>query len=205
MLNIYLVRHGQNKDNEAGILNGHRDEPLTNLGIEQAKDLAEFVKEHNITFTKVYSSPLVRAYDTAKEITKTLSLPDPEILPLLIERDFGEMTGKNIIDIKKYCAPKILETPAVTYFLEVEGAETFPDLIIRAKKLLKLITEKHISGNILLVGHGDFGKMIYAAYYNLPWEDVLKSFHFGNSELLLLASGAPLEKSRIFKTAQFNS
>lgn len=205
MLNIYLVRHGQNKDNEAGILNGHRDEPLTDLGRQQAKQLAYFIKEHGLVFDKVYSSPLLRAYETAAEITKTLNLAEPEVLPLLIERDFGEMTGKKISDIEKCCAPKILKTPVVTYFLEVPGAETFPDLIVRAKKLLKSITDKHSDANILLVGHGDFGKMIYAAYYDLPWKDVLLSFHFGNSELLLLAPGTPLEKTRIFKTTQFNS
>lgn len=205
MLNIYLVRHGQNKDNEAGILNGHRDEPLTALGKQQAQDLAGFIKEHGLIFTKVYSSPLIRAYETATEITKTLTLPEPEVLPLLIERDFGEMTGQKIADIESLCAPKIIKTSTVVYFLEVPGAETFPDLILRAKKLLKSITDKHSNGNILLVGHGDFGKMVYAAYYDLPWEDVLRSFHFGNSELLLLAPGTPLEKTRIFKTAQFNS
>ncbi len=32
MLKIYLMRHGQNLDNLNGILNGHRDEPLTEKG-----------------------------------------------------------------------------------------------------------------------------------------------------------------------------
>ncbi len=33
MLTIYVARHGQDKDNEAGILNGRRDMPLTLKGI----------------------------------------------------------------------------------------------------------------------------------------------------------------------------
>lgn len=205
MLKIYLVRHGQNKDNEAGILNGHRDEELTMLGEEQAKQLTVFIKSNNLTFTKVYSSPLKRAYQTAAAVTKELALPDPEILSELIERDFGEMTGKKVSDIEKICAPKILKTPTVTYFLEAPGAETFPDLIIRAKKLLQFINEKHKEGEILLVGHGDFSKMIYAAYYQLPWQEVLESFHFGNSEILLLAPNISPVESRLFTTAQFNS
>jgi len=32
VLNIYVARHGQDRDNSNGILNGHRDEPLTELG-----------------------------------------------------------------------------------------------------------------------------------------------------------------------------
>ncbi len=33
MLKIYLARHGQNEDNANGILNGHRDLPLTDIGL----------------------------------------------------------------------------------------------------------------------------------------------------------------------------
>jgi hypothetical protein len=47
--------------------------------------------------------------------------------------------------------------------------------------------------------------MIYAAYYKLHWEEVLKQFHFGNSEVLLLAEDSPPEKAHIFETLQFNS
>ena len=32
MLKIYIARHGQNEDNANGILNGHRDLPLTDIG-----------------------------------------------------------------------------------------------------------------------------------------------------------------------------
>jgi len=205
MLNIYLVRHGQDADNEKGILNGHRDEPLTALGLTQAERLAEFVKERNLSFDKVYSSPLQRAYVTATKITEALDLPSPEVLLELIERDFGVLTGEKVSDITRLCAPDILETDTVTYFLEVEGAETYPQLIVRAQNLLKFVSDNYSEANILLVGHGDFGKMIYAAYYNLPWDEALKNFHFGNSELVLLSPNEDFSKAQIFKTTQFNS
>lgn len=44
MLNIYIVRHGQDEDNQNGILNGHRDMPLTELGKTQAQQLAQKIK-----------------------------------------------------------------------------------------------------------------------------------------------------------------
>ena len=205
MLNIYLARHGQDEDNEQGILNGHRDKPLTSLGLNQAEQLAAYIKDYGLNFTKVYSSPLQRAYVTAGRITKELNLAEPEVLSQLIERDFGIMTGKKIAEIESLCAPAIIKTDTVVYFLEVDGAETFPDLIIRAQELLNFIKAEHEEGDILLAGHGDFGKMIYAAYYNLAWEEVLRMFHFGNSELVLLAEGVDPSQAQIFKTAQFNS
>ena len=102
MLKIYLVRHGQNLDNVNGILNGHRDEPLTLLGESQAVSTANHIKELNLVFDFVYSSPLIRAYKTAEIITNTLKLDKPNTLDLLIERNFGVMTGKQISRIVRY-------------------------------------------------------------------------------------------------------
>ena len=93
MLQIYLVRHGQDEDNEKGILNGRRNKPLTKLGVEQARQLALKIEKAGIIFNKVYSSPLQRAYKTAKVITDELGLEKPEKLDNLIERDFGKFSG----------------------------------------------------------------------------------------------------------------
>lgn len=204
MLKIYLIRHGQNADNVAGILNGHRDEPLTAIGLEQASEIAQKIKEAVILFDAVYASPLQRAYVTAEIISKTLSLPKPQKEPLLIERNFGVMTGEKITDIEKLCAPNIIKTGVVTYFLNPKGAETFPDLITRATILLEKIRAQYSNGNILLVTHGDMGKMIYAKYYNLDWKKVLTQFHFGNCDLLLLSPDSPVGETHVFKIIQHN-
>lgn len=204
MTKIYLARHGQDKDNEMGILNGHRDMPLTAIGLDQANQVSLKIKDSKIHFDKVYSSPLQRAYQTAKTITDCLQIDSPEKIDLLIERDFGIMTGKSTKDITELCAPDILQTDTITYFLSPEGAETFPQLIDRATKLLEFIKSKHHEQSILLVTHGDFGKMIYAAFYKLDWQQVLTMFHFGNSELLLLSEDSAPENSHIFSIKQYN-
>ncbi len=204
MLKIYLARHGQNIDNIAGILNGHRDEPLTKKGIEQAHEVAEKIKEIKVYFDAVYSSPLMRAFDTAKIISETTKSPEPEKELLLIERDFGIMTGKNISDIEKLCAPSIIKAEIITYFLDPEGAETFPDLMVRARILLDKIEAKQKDGNILLVTHGDIGKMIYAEYYKLDWKKILTQFHFGNCDLLLMSKDSTHDNAHVFKLLQHN-
>ncbi len=204
MTNIYIVRHGQNKDNANGILNGHRDLPLTQLGIDQAKELAQSIKEADIHINKAYSSPLQRAYITGKIITDNLGIDAPEKMDILIERDFGIMTGKLIKDIEKLCSPDIIKTDIITYFITAEWAETFPQLIERAKKALEYIENKHSNENILIATHGDFGKMLYAAYYNLDRKEVLVKFHFGNSEVLLLSPETTADQAHIFHTKQYN-
>lgn len=203
MNKIYLTRHGQDQDNALGILNGHRDQPLTEIGIRQAHNLAEIIKKNNIVFDKIYSSPLIRTKETAQIVASSNNL-EVEEMPLLIERDFGVLTGKYVKDIEKLCAPDIIKTDKIIYFLKAEQSENFEDLLLRAQKALDEIESKHKDQNILLVTHGDIGKMIYASYYNLNWQDVLKQFHFGNSELLLLSPDIRPEDSHISQVLQHN-
>ena len=114
------------------------------------------------------------------------------------------MTGRLISEIESACAPDILKAEIITYFLSPEGAETFPQLIERGHRIISEIKAKHSEGNILLVTSGDIGKMIYADYYNLDWKNVLTMFHFGNSDLVLLAEDSPAEEAHVFKTKQYN-
>ena len=204
MSRIYLARHGQDEDNIKGILNGRRDKPLTNKGKEQAKELADKIKSAGITFDKVYSSPLKRAYKSEEIITKVLGTEKPQIMKDLIEREFGIMTGQHHSKIAEMRKPHILKTDTLTYFLKPKGAETFPQLKTRGRKILNKIIKLHKNGSILLVTHGDIGKMIYAAYYRLGWKEVLKLFHFGNSDLLLLSTDSPAKEAHVFKTEQHN-
>jgi len=204
-MKIYIVRHGQDQDNANGLLNGHRDTALTEIGLEQAKQITNKIQEANLVFDKIYSSPLQRAYRTAEIIANRLQLPQPEKLDLLIEREYGIMSGKKITDIEKlFSSDIILKAQIITYFLEAEGAETFPQVQDRAKQVLEFLTHNHTDQNILLVTHGDLGKMLYAEYYNLYWRDVLEFFHFGNSELLLLAPDSPAENTHILNIEQYN-
>ncbi|MDA3803145.1 MAG: histidine phosphatase family protein [Patescibacteria group bacterium] len=204
MIKIYLARHGQDEDNASGILNGRRDKPLTDIGSRQALTLAQNIKDHNLKIGKVFSSPLLRAYKTAEAITDTLNLDKPKKLELLIERDFGIMTGEMIKNIQSMCSLDIIKTDTITYFLSPNEAETFSQLIDRANELFNWIEQQNFSENILLVTHGDIGKMIYAAYYNLPWKNVLTDFHFGNTELLLLDKDAKQKNRLVIKTKQHN-
>jgi broad specificity phosphatase PhoE len=200
---IFIARHGQNEDNANGILNGHRDLPLTDIGRGQARQLGEGIKELGLKFDVVYCSPLSRAKETAEIVSEILGLGKaPVVLPELIERDFGAMTGKPQADIAKLCAPDIIKAQAITYFLSPEGAETFPQLVRRGHKALEKVRSMQESGNALLVCHGDLGKMIYAAATEKNWREVLTNFHFGNGELIEVT---PKDDARVIEVPQHNS
>jgi broad specificity phosphatase PhoE len=199
---IFIARHGQNEDNVNGILNGHRDLPLTELGRKQAEDLALGIKEVGLDFDAIYSSPLSRALETARIIGRLLGkTSEPIVVEELIERDFGVMTGLPISEIESRCAPNIIKTDTITYFLDPEGAETFPILIDRGQRALDRVREMQTEGNALLVCHGDIGKMVYTAATDRAWEDVLRNFHFGNGDLIEVS---PNDEAHKIKLPQHN-
>jgi broad specificity phosphatase PhoE len=205
MLKIYLARHGQDEDNANNILNGHRDKPLTEIGIKQAEFLAKKIEEAGIIFDYIFTSPLRRAYKTAEIISEKIGISPPVILPELIERDFGIMTGVEISRVEQMCSPNIIKTEFINYFLSPEGAETFPDLLKRAEKVLTKIEFEFTDRSALLVTHGDIGKMLFAQYYDLHWKEVLSLFHFGNSELILLSEQTDPGQAHVFKAIQHNT
>ena len=183
MSKIFLVRHGQDEDNANKILNGRRDASLTELGRQQAKAVAAKLEDNNIQI--IYSSPLKRAYETARIVAEDLDIDEVVVDEHLIERDFGILTGKPVADIPKY-TDKIIVGDRVNYFLEVEGAEDFPSLYKRGQRILEEIQQRHPDNNVLIVTHGDIGKMIRAAYHSWNWEDGLETPYFDNTGVLEL-------------------
>lgn len=183
MSKIFLVRHGQDEDNFSKILNGRRDTCLTELGKTQAKEVSFKLKDNNIQL--ICSSPLKRTLETAQIIAKELKIDNVSVDDLLIERDFGVLTGKPVSFIPEY-TNKIIHSDGINYFLEAEGAENFPALYKRAERFLEKVLEQYSNGNILVVTHGDIGKMIRAAYHSWDWEKGLKTPHFGNTNVLEL-------------------
>lgn len=204
MLKIYVTRHGQDEDNKNGLLNGHRDYPLTPLGEEQAHTLGLKIKDADLHFDVVYSSPLKRALKTAEIICEVSVQPQPIVLDSLIERDFGVMTGEKISDIKKMCSPNIFEASGVTYFTSCKGAESFDETLVRAQKVLDFIRSKNTDGSVLIVAHGDIGKMLYTAFYKLSWQEALTHFHLGNTELICMSEDIDPEHVYMFRTEQHN-
>lgn len=75
---------------------GRRDSALTNHGAEQARRLSDFVAENRPPLTRVFSSPLQRAYKTADILVAKQSNRDLNVTTVdsLIERDFGYYEGK---------------------------------------------------------------------------------------------------------------
>lgn len=146
---IYIVRHGQTDYNIDGRYAGRLDVPLNDNGIDEAYIVKEKLK--GIKFDKVYSSPLQRAYETAKIITDENIIKDDRI----IERSNGDLEGKLKTDIKE----KIDFNDSTEKRYNIENITNFRT---RIYSFLDDIT-KEKDKNILIVTHAGVG--IYMRCY----------------------------------------
>jgi probable phosphoglycerate mutase len=185
MAKVFLCRHGQDEDNHEGLLNGHRDRPLTAVGVQQAHSAIDRLRGLGVGIDAVLCSPLLRAKTTAAIISEGMGIPSPVVLPELIERNFGVLTGKPIDDIPRYTAD-VLQTDKVLYFLTAEGAEGFDELMDRARRVVGHVDNQYDGKTVLLVCHGDIGKMIAAVRRGQDWKSGLLAPYFANTEVLEL-------------------
>lgn len=147
---IYVIRHGQTDWNLEGRYQGSIDIELNNTGRKQALEIKEKLKD--ISFDKVFSSPLKRAYETASIIYSGKIIIDSRIT----ERCNGELEGK---DKKFYQGCINFADPKDTRF----GVEPLPEFRKRILDFFDDITRDYKNMNILVVTHA--GVSIYAKCY----------------------------------------
>lgn len=173
---IYAIRHGQTNWNIEKRLQGQTDTLLTNLGKQQAKDLAEIFK--NIDADFILSSPLQRALDTANIINQYKNL-NIEIETRLIERSFGDFEGLNDISSFNCNIDKLLNYHLNYRLHNVEPIQT---LFNRISSLIKDLKIKFPSKKIILSTHGGVIQVLESILKSLPKETDLQSLSLNNCE-----------------------
>lgn len=98
MKKIVLVRHGESEGNAKGIFTGWLDVGLTDNGRNQAEALYQRLESEN--FDAVYSSDLIRAYETAQLAWDEKRMPIKRDEQLR-EKHFGALEGLKFDEISK--------------------------------------------------------------------------------------------------------
>lgn len=141
---IYIIRHGETEKNKAMLLQGRSDQPLNEAGVRQAERARDAFMALGVKFDRVYSSPLIRAVQTAQIVA-----PDLEVLTddRLLEMDYGPYEGASL----ENPAPELLH-----FFMDFvrhpapAGMESLESVVQRLGSFLEDIRG---DGNILISTH----------------------------------------------------
>jgi phosphohistidine phosphatase len=75
-MKLYILRHGDAAERGDPRYERDDDRPLTNKGIARTEALARALVEWEVTFDALFSSPLVRAHETAEIVARALHVRD---------------------------------------------------------------------------------------------------------------------------------
>ena len=170
-MKIYVTRHGQTDWNVQGKTQGRTDIELNEVGIEQAKQTKEELK--NVDIDLIICSPLKRAKQTAEIINEGRNIQiifDNQI----IERNFGEFEGKKI---------KFDEFWDYNAHPRYQRAETIQEIISRISNFLDKIKEEYKDKNVLLVTHGGVSIAINCYFKGIPEDGKLINYCLHNCEV----------------------
>ncbi|MGX5695073.1 histidine phosphatase family protein [Agromyces soli] len=177
---IALVRHGETDWNRERRIQGTTDIPLNDTGRAQAVEAADRLAGGE--WQAVYASTLSRAAETGALMASRLGLPEPELLPALIERSFGVLEGLD------HHGRAAVEAQAAT----IDGLEPRPAVVERSAAALIELAARHPGGRIVVVTHGG---VIHSLVQHLSdWTLPGVGYVIGNgSAHLVTAAGGALE------------
>jgi len=151
-LRLYLVRHGETVWNFENRIQGASDVPLNDRGREQAESLA--IKLQKIQFFKILSSPLERAFETAKIISLTQESAISKV-DCFAELDQGKLEGLKFKEIQEKFPDFSSKWRIVPGEVRMPGGETLNELQERAWQGIQNIYDEFYNEEepILIVSH----------------------------------------------------
>ncbi len=163
---LFLLRHGQTEWSLNGRHTGRTDIPLTPAGEGQARAAGGTLRSLVGGPSRVLSSPRARALRTAA----LAGLRVDEVTEDLAEWDYGDYEG--------ITTPQIRETvPGWTVWSHPSpGGESASDVSARADRVLERARRACEAGDVILVGHGHFSRVLVARWLGLP---ATAGVHFG--------------------------
>ena len=176
MKTLMLVRHGESEWNRAGRLQGRVNSPLTDLGINQAKAIRDYLSGILLNQElEIYTSPLDRAIQTAEIIAQGIDHPSSKIIIEERLNDFnvGEISGTfgwdKVAEIFPEQAQLRLQDPMRFH---PSGGESGAEFEARLRSLLEDLMD---DGTLkLMVSHGIVNKFIRGILKNLSGKEMVE-------------------------------
>ena len=177
---LIMIRHGYSKSNKAFRFTGHLNIGLDERGDAQAEKLGEYFKNHKID--NLYSSDLIRAYDTAKPISKATGLPiiaDKR----LREINGGEWEGKSFDELEKEYPDEYSVWINDIGRAVCPCGESMKELSNRILNTVKELCGENDSHTICIVTHGVAIRAVCTVAENLPFENMTEVPYVDNASI----------------------
>lgn len=160
---VTFLRHGESVGNAERRFQGHADFPLTERGRLQARALAERWQAEGVAFDRAFSSPLLRARETAEIVCAALDVP------LELDPDWMEINNGLLAGLDDDQAEQIAPRPAfiTPYTHTGQTGESRWEVYLRAGRNIQKLLDQP-PGRTLIVAHGGILNMALYALLGIP-------------------------------------
>jgi broad specificity phosphatase PhoE len=178
---ILLIRHGETDYVARGIMSARMPGvPLNEKGRAQAAEVAQALADAPIT--RIYSSPMERAQETASYLAGQLT-QEVILAEGIIETDAGEWTGLSGEQVKHtelwhtlHHQPSKMQFP---------GGESFAMMQERTVAELNAIAARHPGEMVACFSHADIIRVALVGYLEMPL-DALHHLHIDTCSVTVL-------------------
>ncbi|AAP99560.1 MULTISPECIES: histidine phosphatase family protein [Prochlorococcus] len=211
-LRLLLIRHGLSSYNLEHRIQGRNDlSTLTTKGTLQASKAGESLRSLHIH--AVYTSPLQRAADTAKELIKNRN---GELIPILdndlLEVDLEPWSGLTIDEVKNkfsdlYSTWKHHPKELILHRKNGNSYKPIKELMDQAERFLKKIISTHHpdkNETVLVVGHNAILRCLILKMFKEPAEG-FRRIKLDNSSISVFNINTDIENKAEFQVESLNS
>lgn len=187
-MKLYFTRHGKTEWNQDRRFQGMEgDSPLLKESYIEIEQLGMHLKD--ISFEKIYSSPLSRTRKTAEGIRNELKVK-PEIVfsDHLRELGLGDLEGQKI-DLGKQLYPtqmRAMRDSPSEYDPSPFNGETFEEMLERSVPFVREKIAEATEGPLLFVSHGMTLGGIVQTLVGTPLKDLRKDGGLANNSLSVI-------------------
>jgi broad specificity phosphatase PhoE len=185
---FYIIRHGETDWNLSGRWQGHADVPLNELGRAQARRLAERLRHEPTRLDAIYSSDLLRAWETAETVGAALGIA-PQPLPALREIDVGAWSGLKHAEVIERDRDLFERLESGEDAPRGGNGERFADLYRRVTGTVDQLAAAYPNGHLALVTHGGPVRALLLHGARDKRDALPRRFHIGNTSVSVLISG----------------
>jgi broad specificity phosphatase PhoE len=159
---LVLLRHGATEWSTSGKHTGRTNVPLSPVGEQQAARVAGLIADRR--FALVLASPLRRAQQTAQLARLSNAETDTD----LVEWDYGGYEGLTTAQIRAILPGWSLWRDGVPASPNGQPGETAADVGLRADRVIARALPVLGHGDVALVSHGHFLRVLAARWLSLP-------------------------------------
>lgn len=171
-MKLFLIRHGQTDWNIRGKIQGSCDIELNDNGLIQAENLSNMIIENKYKFSKIFSSPQIRAIKTA-EILSVATNVEYIATEGLEEINLGEWEGLSWIEVKEKYPTEYNEWYRNRRYTKPPKGESYQEMINRVlAAIIKIINEN--SEDVAIVTHSAIIMCLQCYLTNTNFEEMTK-------------------------------